>query len=90
MDRLTFLARSCIKAVLVILCVIAINFALIRAAPGAYLIVLLGGMAAGFIAPLGSIACGVGALLTSAYALLINAHLLGQAYRSAVETMGRG
>ena len=64
-------------------------FGLIRAAPGAYLIVLLGGMAAGFIAPLGSIACGVGALLTSAYALLINAHLLGQAYRSAVETMGR-
>ena len=65
-------------------------FGLIRAAPGAYLIVLLGGMAAGFIAPLGSIACGVGALLTSAYALLINAPLLGQAYRSAVETMGRG
>lgn len=64
-------------------------FGLIRAAPGAYLIVLLGGMAAGFIAPLGSIACGVGALLTSAYALLINAHLLGQAYRSAAETIGR-
>lgn len=34
MDRLIFLARRCIKAVLVILCVIAINFALIRAAPG--------------------------------------------------------
>ena len=34
MDRLLFLARRCIKAVLVLLCVIAINFALIRAAPG--------------------------------------------------------
>lgn len=34
MDRIIFLARRCFKAVLVILCVIAINFALIRAAPG--------------------------------------------------------
>lgn len=34
MDRFLFLARRCFKAVLVILCVIAINFALIRAAPG--------------------------------------------------------
>ena len=34
MDRLFFLARRCFKAMLVILCVIAINFALIRAAPG--------------------------------------------------------
>lgn len=34
MDRLLFLARRCFKAMLVILCVIAINFALIRAAPG--------------------------------------------------------
>lgn len=34
MDRLFFLARRCFKAVLVILFVIAINFALIRAAPG--------------------------------------------------------
>ncbi|MBY4596350.1 ABC transporter permease [Ottowia caeni] len=34
MDRFLFLARRSVKAVLVILCVIAINFALIRAAPG--------------------------------------------------------
>ena len=34
MERLLFLARRCFKAVLVVLCVIAINFALIRAAPG--------------------------------------------------------
>ena len=34
MERLLFFARRCFKAVLVILFVIAINFALIRAAPG--------------------------------------------------------
>jgi hypothetical protein len=59
-------------------------FALLRAAPGPYLMVLLGGVIAGIIAPLGSIACGVGVLLTSAYAMLISAHLYGQAYRAAV------
>src|SRR5512142_2146377 len=34
MERLLFLLRRCVKAVFVILFVIAINFALIRAAPG--------------------------------------------------------
>lgn len=34
MDRLVFLVQRAFKAVLVILCVIALNFALIRAAPG--------------------------------------------------------
>jgi hypothetical protein len=57
---------------------------LLRAAPGAYLLVLIGTLIAGFIAPIGAIACGVGALLTSAYALLISSHLYGQAYRQAV------
>lgn len=59
-------------------------FGLLRASPGAYLFVLLGGVIGGFIAPLGSIACGIGVLLTSAYAMLISAHLTGQAYRAAV------
>jgi hypothetical protein len=59
-------------------------FGLLKAAPGAYLLVLLGGMIGGFIAPLGSIACGIGVLLTSAYAMLISAHLMGQAYRAAL------
>jgi hypothetical protein len=59
-------------------------FGLLRAAPGAYLLVILGIMIAGFIAPIGAIACGVGAILTSAYALLISSHLYGQAYRQAV------
>ena len=34
MERMVYFARRCFKAVLVILFVIAINFALIRAAPG--------------------------------------------------------
>jgi hypothetical protein len=40
----------------------------------------------GLIAPLGSIACGIGALLTLAYGSAVYAHLLGQAYvKSHVE-----
>ena len=49
-------------------------------APGAYLIVLLGYFVAGFIASLGSILCLVGIFLTTAYALAVEGHLLGQAY----------
>lgn len=64
-------------------------FALLRAAPGAYLMVLLGGLVAGFIAPLGSIACGIGVILTSAYAILISSHLYGQAYNAAFENGAR-
>lgn len=56
---------------------------LLRAAPGAYLMVLLGGFIAGVIAPLGTIACGVGVLLTSAYALVMVNHMAGQAYLQA-------
>lgn len=64
---------------------------LVRAAPGPFLMVLLGGIVAnGFIAPLGSIACGIGALLTTAYAMLVMAHLYGQAYKNAKETLGGG
>jgi hypothetical protein len=59
-------------------------FGLLRAAPGAYLIVLLGGIIGGFIASLGMVACGIGVLFTSAYAMLISAHLMGQAYRAAL------
>ncbi len=49
-------------------------------APSAYLIVLLGYFVAGFIASLGSILCLVGVFLTTAYALAVEGHLLGQAY----------
>jgi hypothetical protein len=59
-------------------------FALFKAAPGAYLLVLLGVIIGGLIAPLGSIACGVGVLLTSTYVTVFTGHLIGQAYNAAI------
>lgn len=47
----------------------------------AWLLVILGSIIGGFIAPLGAIACGIGVLLTAAYSQLIYNHLLGQAYK---------
>jgi hypothetical protein len=41
----------------------------------------------GIIAPLGTVACGVGALLTAAYGNLIVMHLLGQAYAASQPEM---
>jgi hypothetical protein len=58
-------------------------YGLVKAAPMAYLMVVLGTIVAGFIASLGTIACGVGALATSAYAATITAQLQGQAYLQA-------
>ncbi len=50
---------------------------------GPLFIVLLGSIVASLVASLGSIACGVGVLLTTAYATSIMAHLYGQAYNLA-------
>lgn len=50
-----------------------------------WLLVVVGYLIAmSFIAPLGAIACGIGALLTSVYAVAIYSHLLGQAYNESV------
>lgn len=57
--------------------------ALVRAAPSAYLIVLLGSIVAGLIADLGAILCIIGFLFTQAYAMVAMAHLWGQAYNVA-------
>ncbi len=59
-------------------------WSLLKAAPGAYLLVLLGLFVASLIAPLGTIACGIGVLLTTAYSVLFSGHLIGQAYNAAV------
>jgi hypothetical protein len=59
-------------------------FALLKAAPGAYLLVLLGLIIGGFIAPLGTIACFIGVLLTSTYVVVFTGHLYGQAYNAAI------
>lgn len=53
---------------------------MVRSAPSAYLIVLLGYFVAGFIASLGIIVFLVGMFLTTAYAMAVEGHLLGQAY----------
>ncbi len=56
---------------------------LVRAAPGAFLMTILGALVAGIIAPLGLILCFIGVFWTQAYAVLINSHLWGQAYNEA-------
>jgi hypothetical protein len=58
-------------------------FALVRSAPTAYLMVLLGYLLSGLIAPAGSILCVIGVILTVTYAQAVTFHLTGQAYRQA-------
>lgn len=62
-------------------------FKRIKAAPAVYLIVILGSIVAGIISPLGGIACGIGALITSTYSMAIIGHLYGQAYREAEKNL---
>jgi hypothetical protein len=63
-------------------------FNLVKAAPVAYLLVILGSLLSSIIASLGSIACGVGALATTTYAMTVNGHLQGQAYNEAKAKQG--
>ncbi len=63
-------------------------FGLVRAAPVAYLLTLLGGFIASLIASLGLIVCIIGVLFTAVYATTINAHLYGQAYNEATAARG--
>jgi len=58
-------------------------FQLIRKTPVSYLIVVLGSLVAGIIAPIGTVAFGIGLILTSTYALAIMGHFYGQAYNEA-------
>lgn len=50
---------------------------------GAYVIVFLGGLVAGLVAPLGLIACLIGIIITYPYAAAVEGHLYGQAYAEA-------
>jgi hypothetical protein len=56
---------------------------MVRAAPGPYLMVLLGSLLASFVASFGIILCFVGIFFTQAFAIAVNAHLWGQAYNAA-------
>jgi hypothetical protein len=58
-------------------------FALVRAAPAAYIMVLIGGLLASIIAGLGVILCVIGLVITIPYSMAINGHLYGQAYNAA-------
>jgi len=58
-------------------------FALVKAAPVPFLIAIAGSLIAGFIAPLGGIAIGIGAIFTLAYSMAIIGHFYGQAYNEA-------
>jgi len=63
-------------------------FRLVRAAPGTYLLVLVGSFIVGLIAPLGVILCFVGVLATYVYGMAVMGHLYGQAYNQALENLG--
>lgn len=57
---------------------------LFRAAPGAYVMVLLGSIVAGMLASIvGTLACGVGVIFTMAYYQAVMGHFYGQAYLEA-------
>jgi hypothetical protein len=58
-------------------------FALVKAAIGAYVLVLVGSIAAGFVASLGLIACFIGVFFTASLAYAIMGHFYGQAYNTA-------
>ena len=58
-------------------------FATVKAAPAAYVMVLVGSFLAALIAFVGIIACIIGVFITGAIANAIIAHLQGQAYREA-------
>jgi len=57
---------------------------------GVYLMVLVTMIIAGFVAGLGGIVVGCGALFTSFYALLMIYHAFGQAYRTAAGNVESG
>jgi hypothetical protein len=61
---------------------------LVRAAPSAYLLALVGSIVAGFIGGLGGILCVIGVVFTVAYAYIIQSHLWGQAYNEAIANKG--
>ena len=56
---------------------------LVRAAPGAYILVFLGTILTGFIAGLGIILCFIGVVITISYANSVMGNLMGQAYNVA-------
>ncbi len=63
-------------------------FKMVKENLSAYFIVFLGTLAASFIASLGSIACGIGILLTVPFSQAMMGHLIGQAYSKSAPGSG--
>ena len=55
-------------------------FGLVKKSFVSWLLVWVGGILAGIIAPIGSIVCGIGVMLTTLYGVMMSYHLIGQAY----------
>ena len=64
-------------------------FALVKAAPVPFLIAIAGSMIAGFIAPIGGIAFGIGAIFTTAYAMAIIGHFYGSGLQRSQNQRGK-
>lgn len=60
-------------------------FGLVKAAPVAYLIAIVGAGVANIITPFGVILCVVGVYLTMAFSMAVMGHFYGQAYNQAVQ-----
>jgi hypothetical protein len=61
-------------------------FKMVRENIGTYFLVLLGGIVASLVSSLGIIACVIGVLFTTVYAMAVNGHLWGQAYNVSTST----
>ncbi len=59
--------------------------ALVRKAPVAYFLVLVGQFLCAFIAFFGLVACIIGVVVTTTYTITVMGHLYGQAFREAVK-----
>ncbi len=55
-------------------------FGLVKKSFKSWLLVWVGGILAGIIAPIGSVVCGIGVVLTTLYGVMMSYHLIGQAY----------
>ncbi len=65
------------------------SFRLLRSAPGAYLLALLGVFPLALLALSGSLICLVGSFFTGVYAATSAFHLIGQAHRIATSNRNR-
>lgn len=61
--------------------------ALVRAAPAAYVMAIIGGLVASLVGYLGIILCGIGVIATMAYAAAVTGHLYGQAHKQASQVV---